>query len=71
MSITNCMNCTSSDLYDTVMSMHVGVQSSKSFWPMAVPVQCTVCLSCGFIAPYLAPADLEKVRARKAKDSSK
>ena len=71
MNITNCMNCQSGDLYGAEMSRHSIVQSSKGFWPRYVRVQCTVCLSCGFIAPYLAPADVEKVRAWKVQDSSK
>jgi hypothetical protein len=56
------------------MSAHaayVGVTRNQSFWGAlkSVPVQCTVSLSCGFIAPYVAPAELEKVRAWQTKDA--
>jgi hypothetical protein len=37
--ITNCMNCKSSDLFDTEISMQVGVVSSNSLWVKAVPVR--------------------------------
>ena len=35
----------------------------------SLPVKCSVCLSCGFVAPYLARADLERLRAHRAKGS--
>jgi hypothetical protein len=65
------MNCKGSDLYSAQMSHQVLVTEHNTFWPRSVPVQCTVCLSCGFVAHFVAPAQLEKVRAWKVKDSSK
>ena len=73
MNTTTCMRCQSSDLYNAEMTYNVGLTKGKSLWSSwtFIPVQCTVCLSCGFIAPYVAPAELEKVRAWKAKDCGK
>jgi hypothetical protein len=32
-------------------------------------VKCSVCLSCGFVAPYLERADLERLRAQRDRGS--
>jgi hypothetical protein len=73
MSIQTCMNCQGTDMYNTQMSTPVRISKNKSFWVnlMSVPVECTVCLSCGFIAPHVDPAGLEKLRAWKAEDTRK
>jgi hypothetical protein len=53
------------------MATGVAVIRKKSFWNTFVPVQCTVCLSCGFVAPQVDAAGLEQVRAWKARDADK
>jgi hypothetical protein len=63
---TTCMNCNNSDLYDAELFDTALVAAHKTFFPKGVPVQCMVCLSCCFIAPYVAPGHLETVRAWKA-----
>jgi hypothetical protein len=47
---------------------HVGIPLSSSD---QMRVICSVCLSCGFVAPYLERADLERLRARHAQESGR
>jgi len=51
---------------DTYLSLRKGerVTIPLSFSDR-LPVKCSVCLSCGFVAPYLARAELERLRAHR------
>jgi hypothetical protein len=54
------------------MNPNVTVNRRDSFFPFpSVAVKCTVCLSCGFVAPYVGQGDLKKVRAWKARETEK
>jgi hypothetical protein len=61
----HCPTCQGRDLYQTVMPIDL-----KHGLFGGVPVQCSVCLSCGSISPYIAPGDLARVREWKAKAQS-
>jgi hypothetical protein len=54
------------------MSPQVRVLKPHSIWlDFGATVNCTVCLSCGFVAPYVGEDDLKKIRAWKAKETPK
>jgi hypothetical protein len=61
-----CFACQGRDLYHTIMDAE-----SKSCVVVRVGLfgrvaaKCSVCLSCGFIVPYLDTDELDKVRAWK------
>ena len=62
---TKCVICNGDDQVDAMLnSDRVHVVSRKG-WKPSVPLQCSVCLSCGFVSTYLLPDDLEKVRSWK------
>jgi hypothetical protein len=64
--------CQSHDVYVGQMTPHARVNRRDSFFPFpSVAVKCTVCLSCGFVAPYVGEDDLKKVRAWKAGEMEK
>jgi hypothetical protein len=73
-----CPSCHGSDLYffsgyGPIELMagsgeHVEIPLSSSG---QMRVKCSVCLSCGFVAPYLERADLERLRARHAQESER
>jgi hypothetical protein len=66
-----CPSCHGTDLYRLVVYNPSGLwaHSERVSIPLSdserLPVQCSVCLSCGFIIPYLARADLERLRAHR------
>jgi hypothetical protein len=64
-------SCHSADLYRLVGYDLIGLwaHSERVTIPLSfsdrLPVKCSVCLSCGFVAPYLARAELERLRAHR------
>jgi hypothetical protein len=71
-----CLACQSRDLYhtDNVGDGGLVLRPAKLLWigPFrAVLTKCVVCLSCGFVAPYIGAGDRERVRGWKAKEKEK
>ena len=72
MNLEMCTMCQSHDVYVGKMSPQVRVLKPHSIWlDFGATVNCTVCLSCGFVAPYVGEDDLKKIRAWKAKETPK
>ena len=72
---SQCPSCHGTDLYwfldyDLIdLRAHSERVTIPLSFSDSLPVKCSVCLSCGFVAPYLARADLERLRAHRAKGS--
>jgi hypothetical protein len=64
---TQCSVCQSRDLYHTTMEADNSGVILRVGLAGQVLARCSVCLSCGFIAPYLEAGELEKLRAWKRK----
>jgi hypothetical protein len=76
MRLDQCLACQSLDLYHSDSAGDGGLllRPTKLFWVgpfRAVLTKCVVCLSCGFVAPYIAEGDRERVRSWKAKEKAK
>jgi hypothetical protein len=70
-----CPSCHGTDLYRLAGYNLIGLwaHSERVTIPLSfsdrLPVNCSVCLSCGFVATYLARPELERVRAHRDKGS--
>jgi hypothetical protein len=71
-----CSVCQSLDLYraETAASEGIVLRPSQSFWIgpyRAVVARFWVCLSCGFVAPYVADVDCATIRGWKENERRK
>jgi hypothetical protein len=72
----HCLACQSGDLYHAVAASSDGIvlRPSRSFWigPFrGVVARYSVCLSCGFVAPYIGDADCTTIRGWKDKEKQR
>lgn len=72
---SQCPSCHGTDLYWFLGQdlLELWAHNERVAIPLSssesMPVKCSVCLSCGFVAPYLARADLERLRDHRARGS--
>ena len=73
----HCSACQGRDLYHAKAASDDGgivLRPSQSFWigPFrAVAVRFSVCLTCGFVAPYIGDGDITIIRGWKDKEKKK
>jgi hypothetical protein len=64
---TQCSVCQGHDLYHTTLEADGSGVILRVGLAGQVLARCSVCLTCGFIAPYLEASELDKLRAWKRK----
>ncbi len=69
----HCLACQGGDLYqaEAASSESIVLRPSQSFWigPFrAVVPRFWVCLTCGFVAPYIGDGDIKTIQSWKEKD---
>jgi hypothetical protein len=71
-----CIACGGTDLYqaDAASSDGIALRPSRSFWigPFRrVVARFSVCLSCGFVNPYIGDSDIAVIRGWKENEKKK